>query len=55
VIPSGLLWSAPAKRSGDGAFAPGEAVLLVRHVILVLMGSIQSQSGIALRLPPHSI
>src|SRR5262249_55439101 len=34
-------WSAPAKRSGDGAFA---------H----LMQSPKYQSGVALRLPPHS-
>jgi hypothetical protein len=35
-----LVWSAPAERSGDGAF-----VLSTRPL----------ESGVALRLPPHSI
>jgi hypothetical protein len=49
--PAVALWSAPAERSGDGAFS------LARQ--RALPGSprvdrIPRQSGVALRLPPHS-
>jgi hypothetical protein len=37
---SKLFWSAPAERSGDGALVEGTAKRI--------------QSGVALRLPPHS-
>ena len=39
------IWSAPAKRSGDGALDTGRRSNLVKSRI---------QSGVALRLPPHS-
>ncbi len=39
------LWSAPAKRSGDGALDTGQPSHLIKSRI---------QSGVALRLPPHS-
>src|ERR1035438_9160445 len=55
LLSSIALWSAPAERSGDGALASGGAVLPNRPVFVVLTRSIQSQSGVALRLPPHSI
>jgi len=40
------LWSAPAERSGDGAFGGGR--------VCNLPSGPASQSGVALRLPPHS-
>jgi hypothetical protein len=40
-LESSTIWSASAERSGDGAFADSVRLLF--------------QSGVALRLPPHSI
>jgi hypothetical protein len=50
------LWSAPAERSGDGAFPSGQAVLPIRAGVVVLTRSDppKGQSGGALRLPPPS-
>jgi hypothetical protein len=42
-----IFWSAPAERSGDGAFGRAGIVRATEFVE-------RSKSGVALRLPPHS-
>ena len=50
------LWTAPAERSGDGALAEAQCLQMKRNAQIpaTIICVASSQSGVALRLPPHS-
>jgi uncharacterized membrane protein YuzA (DUF378 family) len=56
LVITGLLWSAPAERSGDGALDRSSASrrILSRQPSRLKAVLQTIQSGVALRLPPHS-